>query len=64
MQITASNRTAFIFLFVLLLSIVVGASRCAKIAKADDLPPLYLEYHLPAIYNHPVSIGLPPDPIQ
>lgn len=32
-------------------------------AKAEDLPPLFLEYFLPSIQNHPTSIGLPPDPI-
>lgn len=64
MQITMNNRTALIFLLVLLLSIATGASRCAKIAKADDLPPLYLEYFLPSIQKHEVSIGEPPDPIK
>lgn len=34
-------------------------------ARADDLPPLFLEYHLPAIYNeYPKSIGLPPEPLR
>lgn len=63
-MIKVNNFTAVVFLLTLILSVVVGTSRCAKIAKADDLPPLYLEYFLPSIQNHPVSIGLPPDPIE
>lgn len=64
MKITTDNFTAMIFLVVLLLCIAVGGTRCAKIAKADELPPLYLEYHLPAIYNHPLAIGEPPEPVE
>lgn len=63
MEIRTSNFAALLFVAVLLLSIAVGATRCAKIAKADDLPPLFLEYYLPQIENHPLSIGQPPDPI-
>lgn len=29
--------------------------------KADDLPPLFLEMHLPWIANNPLSIGEPPE---
>lgn len=64
MEMKANNMTVMVFLAVLILSIAVGTSRCAKIAKADDLPPLLLEYFLPSIQNHPFSIGLPPDPIE
>lgn len=52
-----------------LILIVLGGCQCSmrmniKSVKADDLPPLYLEYFLPSIQNHPFSIGLPPDPIE
>lgn len=29
--------------------------------KADEMPPLYLEMHLPLIANNPLSIGEPPE---
>lgn len=64
MEIRTNNRTALLFLLVLLLSMAVGASRCAKITKANEMPPLYLEYFLPSIHNHPTSIGLPPESIE
>lgn len=64
MEIYTNNRTALLFLLVLLLSMAVGVSRCHKIAKADEMPPLYLEYFLPSIHSHPTSIGLPPEPIE
>lgn len=56
-----------VILIVLFILIAVGGCQCSiniRSVKADDLPPLLLEYHLPAIYNHPVSIGEPPDPIE
>lgn len=65
MQMTTNNRIALLLLLILLVSIAVGASRCAKIAKADEMPPLYIDHFVPYILReHPTSIGLPPDPID
>lgn len=49
LEMRVNNLTAMIFLAVLLLCIAVGATRCAKIARGDDLPPLYIDYFIPYI---------------
>lgn len=52
-----------IILFILITGCQCSFRWDSRPAKADDLPPLYVDYFLPSIQNHPTSIGLPPDPI-